>query len=317
MFNNPPSVPTRTFFLTRDTTNQAVPGGLPNNEVRIKFAMDQAFYNCEVSLNKAYLYYSWYNVTSKLGNTNFSISIPTDNLNPPTRVAYSITLPDGIYEYTDINKYLENFLHSNGFYFENSTTGEIIYPVQIFLDTIQYKISIKTYALNGTGLPNGGTGWTWAGSPLPSIAYHPMFTIPTPSNPDAAAGGNNPQYTSISRMLGIPPGSYPPNTYNTTPIYTVASTYAPQITIQNMILFNCNLANDINSGQYSHCIGQFKPEGSSGQLLTFMDQQPTWHPITDGMYPYIDVTIVDDHNQPYVIQDPIFGVVLQVRQRRS
>lgn len=313
----------RTFFLNRDTTFQAPSGqSIPYNEVRMPFGTPQAFNNCEICLTKATLYYSWFNVTSIIGNTSFTYSIPISITNSSLRTTYTVTLSDGLYGEEDIEKALHADMKTRGFYFKPVAEGSTlpdIYPIRIQADPVFYRTKITTLPIFPPPDPTGSDitmpDYYWVADKTSTVLYHPQLVIPSSTfGAEAVAGGNSNRNSSISRMLGFAPGSYP-LTETISPSQVTLGTFSPVMTLQNLLMFNCNLANEPSMTLYNQCLSQFIPSGSSGVQLEFADPTPTWHQISDGMISYISVFVTDEHNLPYVMNDPIMCVTVQVRER--
>lgn len=290
------------------------------NRVRLSFGSAQSFTNCEISLTKSNLYNSWYNVSALLGNNKISYIMPI-TAGP---VTVNLTLPDGTYQIADINKFIQADLASRKYFFKPVSPGGAanavpIYPINIVADPVTYRVSIQVLPLSPPPNPTYQTGgdppdYSWALLSTESSTLVPQVIIPNVSA-QANAGGNSNMQSSMSRVLGFDPGTYPST--NDGSILSVTGTYTPTVTLQNLIMFQCNLANDPNMVNYSNVIGQFIPKGSSGDLMEFEDQNPSWHPVSDTMFNYIEVWITDEHNLPIQVLDPIMTVSCQVRQRSA
>ncbi len=292
------------------------------NRVRLSFGSAQSFTNCEISLTKSNLYNSWYNVSAAIGNNQISYTIPL-TAGP---VTVNLTLPDGTYQIADINKFIQKDLYSRLYYFKPVSPAGVanaapIYPINIVADPVTYRVTINVLPLSPPPNPTYQEGgpdppdYAWAQNPSgESSTDVPQVTIPD-LGASRNAGGNSNMQSSMSRVLGFAPGTYPIE--NDGSQLSVTGTYTPTITLQNLIMFQCNLANDPNMVNYSNVIGQFIPKGSSGDLMEFEDQNPSWHPVSDTMFNYIEVWITDEHNLPINVLDPIMTVSCQVRQRTA
>ncbi|GMF47794.1 unnamed protein product [Phytophthora lilii] len=149
---------------------------VPNGFNRYRFPVSATFQNTEVCVQSISMYNSQFNIDSTAyGNTTFKIEIPT----AATTSTISITLKDGIYSYTDINRMIQTALTSNGAYridpdgnnefliqlIENST----YYAAQV--DVSSTPTAIGTYTRPATGLYSAG------GSGLPTTARVPRLII--------------------------------------------------------------------------------------------------------------------------------------------
>ena len=67
----------------------------------------------EINLSQITIPYSWYNVSSQLGNNTIVYYIPNSS---NVQVAYTITLTNGFYTLQDLNSSLQNGMKTNGHY---------------------------------------------------------------------------------------------------------------------------------------------------------------------------------------------------------
>jgi hypothetical protein len=318
---NPRRNISRVFTLNRDTTRRQF-SGIPNNEVRLAFATPQSFKDCEVALVKASIYKSWFNITEAIGNNTFSYKIPDNAAVPSSYIEVFMTLPDGIYSIPDINASLHADMKSRGYYFQ-ADSGTIplpdIYPIEIVADPITYRVSIKTLPLfpapdDPTQVPPT-SHYVWTADPVTTVPYHAGIIISSSIfGSGANAGGFDIFHSSMGRVLGFSPGTYPPNATDDDTQVTSTGTFIPEITLQNQILFQCNLANEISNNSYAQLLSQYIPTGSSGEPLEFQDQNLSYHQMNDGLVPYISVVVTDEHNIPLIVQDPVMSVTVHVRE---
>jgi hypothetical protein len=71
-----------------------------NNAFEYKFPTSVKFDDCEIAVAQASLYYSWYNISASLNNNSFNFTFPN-------QTQKTITIPDGQYQITDLNNYLQ------------------------------------------------------------------------------------------------------------------------------------------------------------------------------------------------------------------
>lgn len=291
---------------------------MPLSHVMLYFGSPQSFNNCEISLTKATLYYSWYNISAKLGNNQISYQIP--NGDP----IVNLTLPDGVYQITDINDFIHADMQRRLYYFKPKSPGgpssvHPVYPINVVSDPITYRVTLQFLPLYPPPNPTYQSGtddpdYVWALKESEVSTSTPQVTIPNVS-PVANAGGSSNTQSSMSRVLGFAPGVYP--TPNDGSILNVTGTFTPTITLQNLIMFSCNVANDTTMVNYAQVIGQYIPLGKSGELMLFEDQNPSWHPVNDNLYNYLEVWVHDEHLYPIEVLDPVFTVSCQIRQRSA
>lgn len=235
----------------------------------------------------------------------------------------NLVLPDGLYEITDINKFIHQDMHNRLYYFKprgpaGPANATPLYPINVVADPITYRVGLSFLPLYPTPNPTvqdtDVTDYVWALKPSETSTNTPQVIIANQGANVNAGGASNTQ-SSMSRVLGIAPGTYPiPN--NGT-ILSVTGTFTPTISLQNLIMFSCNVANDPNMVNYAQVIGQYIPTGNSGELMLFEDQNPSWHPVTDNSSTFIDIWIHDEHLYPIDVLDPVMTVSCQIRQRSA
>ena len=95
------------------------------------------FKNDMIALLSLYQYFSIFNITSDYGNNTFSY-IWFDG------VEYTITIPDGYYEISDLNSYFQSIMIANTHYRTNSA-GQFIYVLEFIVNTSRYAVQINSY----------------------------------------------------------------------------------------------------------------------------------------------------------------------------
>jgi hypothetical protein len=100
-----------------------------------------------IALTSASLYFSWRNITSS--NNKFSYIWIDD-------IEYSVELPIGFYEITDIRPYFQYRMTINGHVMTNKETDSTIYFIDMLVNNTKYSIDIITYPVP-TDLPEGFT----------------------------------------------------------------------------------------------------------------------------------------------------------------
>jgi hypothetical protein len=146
-------------------------------EVPLQSNIDLSDYS--VSVGSGYIYYSWYNISAALNNNSFQLSIPTSN----TTTTITITLPDGAYNISTLNNYMQSQLQAQGYYLRyagdatNVTNGAIresnIYPCS-------FQVNPQTYSIQFISIPIPKTAELVA--PTYNGYVTAGFTLPTSSN---------------------------------------------------------------------------------------------------------------------------------------
>ena len=118
-----------------------------NSTFQIDFERSVSLQDKNIALTSASLYFSWRNITSS--NNTFSY-IWIDDIN------YSVELPIGFYEITDIRTYFQYVMTQNGHVMTNTETNSTIYFIDVLVNNTKYSIDIITYPVP-TALPEDFT----------------------------------------------------------------------------------------------------------------------------------------------------------------
>ncbi|GMF20498.1 unnamed protein product [Phytophthora lilii] len=100
------------------------------------------------------MYNSEYNIdAAQFWNNTFKIEVPTAG----TTSTVSVSLPDGIYSYTDINRSIQTALVSAGAYLINPSGVNVFY-IQLTENSVYYAAQFDFSATPAT-LPTAGGTW--------------------------------------------------------------------------------------------------------------------------------------------------------------
>lgn len=179
---------------------------ITNNTYRVELASTIDLSEFEVSVGQAYLYYSWYNISSTLNNNKFQIIFPTSGAS----VTSTITLDDGGYNITDLNNALQYWFISQGYYLINSVTGLYTYYGAFQISPTGYSVQFITNPLP-TSLPSG---YTSGGMTFPASAnQHPQLVISSTNDFKDIIGYIAGTYPTLPTNSGVhtQESSTPPN----------------------------------------------------------------------------------------------------------
>jgi hypothetical protein len=240
-----------------------------------------SFKNDMIALQSVYQYFSIFNITSDYDNNTFSY-VWFDG------VEYTITIPDGYYEISDLNSYFQSIMIANTHYMTNSA-GQFIYFLEFVVNTSRYAVQINSYPLdadiqttNGYILP---TGATWS---VPTTSTISQFKVNT---------------SGFGEVLGYEIGSYPSTQVGSTTL-SFLSSKAPQITPYSSILVSCNLVNN-RAVIPSNILSSYTPLGTSiGSLFTFEPNYLQFADVEDGQYTQLVLEFRDQLNRSIIIRDP-------------
>ncbi len=178
------------------------------NQYKVQLATSYDLNEYQVSIGQCFMYYSWQNINQyPLNNNKFTLTIPrnggSDTLN--------IVIPDGSYNISDINNFLQYQLIAGGYYLTNNATSLNTYYAAFQVNPTSYKIDFITTPLP-TSLP---AGFTSGGMTFPAAAnQNYQLTVPSDSN--------------FKDIIGFTPGIYPSVPTNVG-VQTNSSTITPNV----------------------------------------------------------------------------------------
>jgi len=252
------------------------------------------FKNDMIALQSVYQYFSIFNITSDYGNNSFSYTWFDG-------IEYSITIPDGYYEISDLNSYFQSIMIANTHYMTNSA-GQFIYFLEFIVNTSRYAVQINSYPLDTTIQSSNGyilpTGATWS---VPATSTLSQFNINT---------------TGFGEVLGYEIGSYPSNQTGSTTA-SFLSSVAPQITPYSSILVSCNLVNN-RAVIPSNILSSYTPLGTNiGSLFTFEPNYLQFADVEDGQYTQLVLEFRDQLSRSIIIRDPNMLITLYTETKNK
>jgi hypothetical protein len=252
-----------------------------------------SFKNDMIAVLSIYQYFSIFNITSDYGNNSFSY-VWFDG------IEYTITIPDGYYEISDLNAYFQSIMIANTHYMTNSA-GQFIYFLEFLVNTSRYAVQINSYPLDTTIQSTNNyilpTGATWS---VPATSTLSQFNINT---------------TGFGEVLGYEIGSYPDTQVGSSTI-SFLSSKAPQVTPYSSILVSCNLVNN-RAVIPSNILTSYTPLGTSiGSLFTFEPNYLQFADVEDGQYTQLVLEFRDQLSRPIVIRDPNMLITLYTETKK-
>lgn len=234
--------------------------------------------NNSMALEALYIYYSWRNISTSLNNNQFQYIF--------NGTTYTVTIPSGIYQYSDINSYLQQVMQSNGHYLVDNN-GVNVYYLSLQANAVAYSVLIQATPIPSS-LP---TNWT------------------NPNN--ISLSGESPQFVfsgGFSTVIGFTPGTYPSNP-STTP-YAFNSQNIPKITTVTAINVNCNnlALNPLTNNQVLTTFTPQQTGATPGSLIAYVPYNIDYVPVANTTHTSIQVSLTDQDGNPIQIYDTT-GVV--------
>lgn len=263
-----------------------------NNVFRFKFRNSTDLKDYEISLASASLYYSWYNISSALMNNTFYITTRVGSTNTKN----SIIIPDGIYNITDVNEYIQQWSINNGFYLINSD-GDFVYFIQMVVNPNLYVIDLITYPVP-TSLPSGYTEPSnWIG--YPDDYYNPIVEFPSKFNEIVGYTADFATDLNLSNniLLSYQSSTSPDIAANTETILVSIDNIDNKYTNQSGIIYA--LTATVNAGQVIY-------ERPSNFIFS---------PFIPGVYSDLYIRLLDTNYQPIHIVDPNMTFAFVIKRK--
>ena len=176
------------FPVIIDSTNYA-----SSSTFKVALANSTDLSPFDVSVGQALVPYSWDSINSSpLNNNRFQLTIPTSGAS----VVTTLTIPDGAYQISDLNNFLQYWFIQNGYYLINSSTGAYTYYAAFQVSSTSYSVQFITSPLP-TSLP---AGFTSGGMTFPASAnQHIQITMLSSSDFNQIVG-----YTQGGTFPAVP-----------------------------------------------------------------------------------------------------------------
>jgi hypothetical protein len=273
--------------ITDKTTNAVFKYDFPNSVNLIDH---------EVALISASMYYSWNNISTVLENRTFQYQY-VDGADVTQTV--TVTLDEGLYEISDINKALQFSMINEGLYLIDNTTNENIYYLEFVINTVRNSVDINTYAVP-TSHPSGFTAPSnWPG--YPSTTYNPNLIIPAKFNEiiGYAAGFQTGFNSGVGSTLSF------------------SSSQSPNVNPNSSILVDLDCI-DNKFSLPTGIISTIVPNVGVGSLISVLPSELVFSPIRNGVYNSITLRLLNkDTLQPQKIEDNQIVIILGIRKKYS
>ena len=263
-----------------------------NSTFEYNFPNSINFKDMELGLIQASMYYTWFNISDELGNRTFSYQYVVGT----TTNTRTITLDEGLYEISDINKALQFDFINAGLYLVNSD-GDNVYYAEFLINTVLNSVDINTYAVP-TSLPAGFTQPSnWVG--YPTTTYNVNIRMASKFNEIVGYASN---FES-----GLSSGTGTTLTFN--------SSVAPNVNPNSSVLVECNII-DNPFGNPSGIIYAIVPTVGVGGLINVQPPEYAFNSIKDGVYNNLRVRLLNKTTlTPLTIQDGEITLILGLKKK--
>lgn len=278
--------------------------GTGNNTFEYNFPSTQTFKNASVAVCSASMYYSWYNISAAQNNNSFQYTIPFFNGAINTTNTRTITIPDGLYNISDLNNLLQYDMISAGWYLVGATSN--LYYASITINPTRYAVQLTTYALPtvlpaGYVYPTAGFGNNVAYT-LPTVSADSSFTILATNDFYKIIGFTSPTYTL--------PYTTPTVLIQT---QTFLSSSAPQVQPNPSLLVSITNI-DNKYANPSSIIYSITPNVGIGELILEKPPEFNYNRLLRGSYNKIRLQFLGSSTlAPVIIADPNICVMLVIK----
>lgn len=274
-----------------------------NNKMVYRFPNSVQFKKSVISFAQCSIYYSWFNITNDLTNNTFSYNW-RNNLGVAT--TYTINIPDGLYEISQLNEYLQFKFIQNGHYLVDAN-GNNVYYAEFLVNAPRYACQINTF-LVPTSLP---TGWTNPASlAFPPQSFNPIITLPSKVNEILGYVAGFATNQNLNNAYVPPTSDYVSKLANGTLSYI--STVAPNVQPNNSLLFAMSNIDNPYATPTS-ILYTLVPTVAVGEIINEKPPNYIWCKMIDGTYNELRLTILGTDLKPIKINDPSITVVVVIK----
>ena len=292
----------RTIVLNR---SNLVPDG-QNNKMIYNFPGSVDFKDSYIALSQVSMYYSWFNISERYNNNIIQYTWVVG----ATTTTYTINIPDGLYEVSRLNEYLQFALIQNGHYLINSA-GENVYYLEMIVNPSRYAVQLNTF-LVPTSLPAGFTEpASWVG--YATQTFNPQFILPTNINTILGYVENFTTNANTNNAY-VPPANDPYVSKLANGTLSYISTTAPDIQPNSSILVSIS-GIDNKYANPTSVIYSIVPSVAIGALINEKPPQYAWNKLLPGTYNQLRLTILGTNLQPIQINDPAITFLLVIKDK--
>lgn len=297
------------FVLVLNASNVVNDGN--NNTFVYNFPNSVVLSDKYIAVSSITMYYSWFNIDSKYNNNILTYTWTIAGVSS----TYTITIPNGLYNITDINSYCQWVMIQNGHYLINAG-GDNVYYFDLIVNPNRYAIQINTYQVP-LALP---IGWTqpsnFAG--YANQTYNPIITIPANFNKIVGYTAGFASNNNIGNAY-VPPAPTQSNNYvskNGAGTLSYLSNTYPDVQPNSSIFLAISNINNPYS-QPSSIIYSITPTVAIGEQVVERPPNFMWNKLLNGTYNQLRVQFLGIDKQPITLRDPNLTIILTIRDKEE
>jgi hypothetical protein len=276
-----------------------------NNKLVYRFPNSVVLKDKYIAVSSISMYYSWFNITTVYTNNTF-----TYTWNGTVNKTYTITIPDGLWDISSINNYIQFICLQNGTYW--TVSGTYYYPFELIVNTNRYAIQLNTYQIP-TSTPSGGTtppaGW-------PTTVFNSVVTFPSEFNEIVGYSAGFASANNVGGGITFQTPSKLTNYASVNSANTISylSDLPPQVQPYSSVLFSLSNINNPYT-QPSSIIYSLNSSVGVGELISEKPPNFMWNRMIDGTYSELRLTFLGPNLQPLIINDPNMTILLTIRDK--
>lgn len=295
----------RTLVLN---SNNIVQDG-QNNKLVYNFPNSVLFKDAYIALSNVSMYYSWFNISTAFANNTFSYNWTQG----ATTTTYTVIVPNGLYEISSLNQFLQFTMIANGTYL--TTAGGLnVYFAEFVLNPSRYAVQINTYLV-----PTSFATYTvpiniTTGLALvpPTQTFNPVITLPADINEIFGFVAGFATNANTNNAYTPPTSAYVSK--NTAGTLSYISTLAPNVQPNSSVLLSCS-AVDNPYAQPTSIIYSITPSVAVGAIINEKPPAFMWNRLINGTYNQLRLTILGTNLSPLAINDPAMTIVLVIKDK--
>lgn len=295
------------FVLVLNASNVEPNGS--NNTLVYNFPNSIVLKDKFIAVSQVVMYYAWFNISTQLSNNTFTYTWTVG----ATTTTYTVVIPDGLYNITDINSYLQWTFIQNGHYLINAV-GDNVYYAEFIVNPNRYAIQINTYLIP-TSLPSG---FIEPGNfnGFPTTTQNIVLTIPNFFNLIVGYTSGFSTNDNLNNAY-VPPSPSVFNNFitkNSVGTLSYLSNTNPDVQPNSSVYISISNINNPYS-QPSSIIYAITPNVAIGEQIVETPPNFMWNKMIDGTYNQLRVQLLGIDKRPIQMRDPNMTIMLTIRDK--
>jgi len=276
-----------------------------NNKLLYNFPSTVNLKDKYVALSNVSLYYSWFNITTTLGNNTLIYNW----ISGSTTTEYTIVIPDGLYEIANLNTYFQSIMIVNGTYWVDN--GNNYFPFEIIVNPSRYAVQLNTYYVSSSAYPTAtapSAGW-------PSSGHEFNTVVVFPQNFNQIVGYIGTLPFSSSQNIAnstVPNSSYYSESKDSKNTLSYLSNVAPNVQPNGTVIFNLSGISNPYSNP-SSVIYSMPVNAVIGSQISTTPPNFIWAKFTDGTYSSLTLTLTGPSGTQLAIRDTNMTITLVIK----